>query len=134
MRNLEGALKTWQVISSPDYQPEPEALEQRLLRAYRRSYYPEGTRRHMAAVAACGSRVRQLKRIKAPTLVIHGKADVLVPVSGGIDTAKHIPNARLELIDGMGHDFPAALFAHFVELITSHIAEQSPVEQESIVA
>lgn len=131
---LEGALKTWKVISSPDYQPEKEALEHRLLRAYRRSYYPEGTRRHMAAVAACGSRVRQLKRIKAPTLVIHGKADVLVPVSGGIDTAKHIPNAKLELIEGMGHDFPAALFGHFVDLITSHIAEQSPAEQASVVA
>lgn len=123
---LEGALKTWYTICSPDFKPDESELKQRLLRSYRRSYYPQGTRRHMAAVAACGSRVKQLKRIKTPTLVIHGKADPLVPVTGGIDTAKHIPGARLELIEGMGHDLPAPLWPRFVELITDHIAGHYP--------
>ncbi len=69
---------------------------------------------------ASGDRVDVLKKIKAPTLVIHGKADKLALVEGGIDTARLIRNARLELIDGMGHDLPQPLLARFVELITSH--------------
>lgn len=117
---LESALQTWRIIGSPAYQPSDEELSERLLAAYRRSYYPAGTARQMAAISACGSRVEALKTIRAPTLVIHGKDDVLVPVTGGIDTAKHIPGARLELIEGMGHDLPTALLPTFVELIGSH--------------
>lgn len=118
---LDGAMQTWRIIGSPAYQPGDEELRDRLLAAYRRSYYPAGTARQMAAISACGSRVEALKTIVAPTLVIHGKDDPLVPVSGGIDTARHIPGARLELIDGMGHDLPTPLLPTFVELIGSHI-------------
>lgn len=120
---LEGAMQTWRVIGSPGYRPDDAELRARLLAAYRRSYYPAGTARQMAAISACGSRVDALKTIVAPTLVIHGKADPLVPVSGGIDTAKHIPNARLELIDGMGHDLPAPLLADFAGMICAHMEE-----------
>jgi proline iminopeptidase len=63
----------------------------------------------MAAIMASGSRVDLLKTITAPSLVIHGRDDVLVPVACGIDTAKQIPNARLEIIEGMGHNLPESL-------------------------
>lgn len=129
---LEGALQTWRIIGSPGYQPSDEELSERLLAAYRRSYYPAGTARQMAAISACGSRVEALKTIKAPTLVIHGKDDVLVPVTGGIDTAKHIPGARLELIEGMGHDLPAPLLPTFVELIASHIGAHATGEAVAV--
>jgi pimeloyl-ACP methyl ester carboxylesterase len=122
---LESAVRTWRIIGSPAYQPDEAVLREKLLLAYRRSYYPAGSVRQMAAITACGSRVESLKSIIAPTLVIHGKDDLLVPVSGGIDTAKHIPNARLELIDGMGHDLPTPLLPQFIELITSHIQAHS---------
>ncbi|MFT5033672.1 MAG: pimeloyl-ACP methyl ester carboxylesterase [Bacteroidia bacterium] len=125
---LESAVRTWRIIGSPAYQPEEATLREKLLQSYRRSYYPAGAARQMAAIAACGSRVEALKLIRAPTLVIHGKDDPLVPVSGGIDTAKHIRNARLELIDGMGHDLPAPLIPHFIKLISSHIQSQNSVE------
>ena len=52
--------------------------------------------------------------------MIHGKADPLVPVSGGVDTAQLIPGATLELIEGMGHDLPDELLPQFVELIRSN--------------
>ncbi len=125
---LQSAMATWRIIGSPGYQPSDAELRERLLFAFRRSYYPAGTARQMAAIAACGSRVEALKAIVAPTLVIHGKDDPLVPVAGGIDTAMHIPNAQLELIDGMGHDLPAPLLPQFVEFITSHIRSNSPSE------
>jgi pimeloyl-ACP methyl ester carboxylesterase len=116
----EYSLRTWRLIGSPAYQPSDEALREKLALSYQRSYYPQGHRRQMAAIMASGDRVAVLKKILAPTLVIHGKDDPLVPVAGGIDTARHVPGAKLELIDGMGHDLPQPLLQHFVELIGSH--------------
>ncbi len=119
---LEAAMTTMGLIGSPGYRPDEEALRDKILLSYRRSYYPSGFHRQLAAVASSGDRVSLLRKIAAPTLVIHGKADVLVPVEGGIDTARHIPDAKLELIEGMGHDFPTPLIPYFVNLIGSHIA------------
>jgi pimeloyl-ACP methyl ester carboxylesterase len=50
-------------------------------------------------------------------LIIHGNQDVLVPVSGGIDTAKHITHAELVRFEGMGHTLPRALLETFSDLI-----------------
>lgn len=114
------AMRTWRLIGSPAYQPSDDALREKLSLSYQRSYYPAGHTRQMAAIMASGDRVAVLRKIKAPTLVIHGKADPLVPVSGGIDTARLIRGAKLRLFDGMGHDLPQSLLPHFTELISSH--------------
>jgi pimeloyl-ACP methyl ester carboxylesterase len=81
-----------------------------------------------AAVLASGSRVRLLKHITTPTLVIHGRDDALVSVAGGIDTARHIHGAKLEIFDGMGHDLPKALQPDFIELIATHAKESQAAE------
>lgn len=114
---LKHALKTWALIGSPDYPPPKEELTKRILHSAERSSYPAGYRNHVAAIMASGDRRGLLRRIKCPTLVIHGKADVLIPHEGGIDTAKNIKNARLELIEGMGHDLPRQLIPKFCQLI-----------------
>ena len=114
-------MRTWRLIGSPAYPPSDEVLRQKIATSYQRSFYPAGHRRQMAAIMASGDRVSVLKKIIAPTLVIHGKADPLVPVAGGIDTARHIRGAELELIEGMGHDLPQPLLPHFVELIGNHV-------------
>jgi len=61
-----------------------------------------------------------IRGIAAPTLILHGQDDPLVPVSGAHDLARHIRGARLEIIKGMGHDLPPALLPRFVELILAH--------------
>jgi pimeloyl-ACP methyl ester carboxylesterase len=114
---LASRISLWQVVGSPAYKPSDEALRQRILRSYERSYYPPGYFRQLNAIVASGSRVKKLQTITQPSLVIHGKQDVLVPVAGGIDTARHIKGARLELFEGMGHDLPQPLLANFAELI-----------------
>ena len=116
----EYAMRTWRLIGSPAYQPTDAALREKLSQSYQRSYYPAGHSRQMAAIMASGDRIKVLKKIVAPTLVIHGKADPLVPVAAGIDTARLVRGARLELFDGMGHDLPAPLLPHFVDLISEH--------------
>ncbi len=78
------------------------------------------------AVLASGDRTRELAKITAPTLVIHGREDRLIPVRAGRNTAAAIPARELELIDGMGHDLPPALWERVVELIVRNIGRAQP--------
>lgn len=49
-----------------------------------------------------------LRHITAPTLVLHGADDPLIRPRAGRDVARAIPDARLVLLPGVGHDLPAA--------------------------
>ncbi|MYE58488.1 MAG: alpha/beta fold hydrolase, partial [Alphaproteobacteria bacterium] len=72
-----------------------------------RAYYPPGHGRHLLASIASGdSRCAALGGVTAPTVVIHGAEDPLVPVGQGEDVKNSIPDARMVVIDGMGHDVP----------------------------
>jgi pimeloyl-ACP methyl ester carboxylesterase len=112
-------------FSYPDPARPENAYAELVGRAYDRGYYPVGTVRQLLAIVADGSRVEMLKTIRVPTLVIHGGADPLVPKEGGIDTAKHISGARLEIIEEMAHDLPPSQIGHMVDLITGHAANAS---------
>lgn len=118
---LKHALATWALIGSPDYPPSEAELTDKILNSLNRSYSPKGYQHHMAAILEGGDRRGLLRKIKQPTLVIHGKADPLIPVDGGIDTAKHIKGSTLELFEGMGHDLPRQLLPKFIRLIDKHI-------------
>ena len=101
-----------------------EAPLQRRVRAdFERGWYPQGVARQMAAIVADGDRRPLLKDIKAPTLVIHGEDDPLVPLPGGRDTADNIVGARLLTIPGMGHDLPLGLVDTMANAIAEHINE-----------
>lgn len=108
------------VIGSPAYPAAEDRLQRRVRSDYERGWYPQGVARQMAAIVADGDRRPMLKGIKAPTLVIHGEADPLVPIAGGRDTAANIPGARLLTIAGMGHDLPLALVDTLADAIAAH--------------
>lgn len=107
-------------IGSPAYPPDDARLDARIRHDLARSYYPVGPARQLAAIIADGDRRRRLRGVTAPTLVIHGEADPLVPMAGGVDTAKHIAGARLETIPGMGHDLPLPLVDRLADLVAAH--------------
>jgi len=70
---------------------------------------------------------RLLGRFTCRALVIHGKSDPLGPYQGGVDTAYRIRDARLVLLDGFGHDFPAQLFERFADMIAAHASAAPPL-------
>ena len=78
----------------------------------------------MAAVIASGPRHEALRSVSAPTLVIHGSADPLVPVEGALDTQASIPGAELLIVEGMGHDLPRGAWSQIVDAIAK-LAERS---------
>ena len=79
-----------------------------------------GVGRQIGAILKSGDRTEQLKKIKAPTLVIHGDKDNIVDVSGGYATAKAIKDAKLILMAGMGHFIAHEVSPYFVDLIAGH--------------
>jgi len=117
---IEHGVQLLRAMSSPSYPTAEKHLRRRVARALRRSCCPGGIARQMLAVTACGDRTPQLRAVLAPTLVIHGAADPMVPLACGVDTAKAIPGARLEVIEGMGHDLPLQLLERLLALIDAH--------------
>jgi pimeloyl-ACP methyl ester carboxylesterase len=92
-----------------------------VLLAIERSHHPVGTLRQMMAVVADITRAALLSRVISPTLVLHGKADPLVPYACGEDTARRIYGAHLVGIDGMGHDLPPIPVAKILDALVSHL-------------
>lgn len=114
-------LKKWRLIGSPKYPSSEQRLKNIIQGQFDRGLSIDGTKRQSAAILATPSRVEALQSLQTPTLVIHGNADPLVPLECGIDTAKSIKNAKLEIIEGMGHDFPEALIDKVALFIGLHI-------------
>ncbi|HXC55752.1 MAG TPA: alpha/beta hydrolase [Rhizomicrobium sp.] len=114
---VEQAVRAQKVVGSPAYPPDEAMLKRNAIADLNRSNYPVGFTRQMAAIMASGDRRAALRKIAAPTVVLHGIADPLVPVDGGRDTAAVIPGAELREVPGMGHDLPAQLYPAFVEAV-----------------
>ena len=121
---LKHTVASARITGSPGYPADEAVLRTNALADVKRCYEPTGFSRQIAAVTATGDRRARLKTITAPTVVIHGAADPLVPVQGGHDTAENIPGARLVVIPGMGHDLPLALYDTLIDAIV-RVTERS---------
>lgn len=107
-------------IGSPAYPAREERLRDRIARDFHRSFHPTGAGRQLAAILDDGDRRGRLRAVTAPTLVIHGTDDPLVPVEGGRDTAASIAGAQLLELPGMGHDLPLELIDTVAGAIARH--------------
>lgn len=123
---IQRGIKLWKVIGSPAHPADDETLRHKVVSAMERSYYPAGRARHMAASLSARHRRQLLKTISSPALVLHGRDDPLIPVACGIDTARHLQNATLKVIPGMGHDFPEALMPVFADAIHEVARQAAP--------
>jgi pimeloyl-ACP methyl ester carboxylesterase len=106
-------------VMGPVYPIDEAQVRAQAKSDFERSYYPVGFQRQYAGIMASPDRRPKLATITAPTVVIHGEADPLVPVEGGRDTAANIRGAVLKTYPGMGHEMPAALHEAIVADIVS---------------
>jgi pimeloyl-ACP methyl ester carboxylesterase len=120
-------IRVFDVIGSPGFRATPAELREQLLPVARRGYFPAGTARQLLAILASGDRRPLLARIVAPTLVIHGADDPLVPLAAGLDTARSIRDARLEVIPGMGHDFAPGAQPRLARLVADLVRSATPI-------
>jgi pimeloyl-ACP methyl ester carboxylesterase len=118
VRHMEGVFKA---IGSTGFPRDSEDIRSLAGASYDRDRDPNSAGRQLAAIIASSDRTSELRRISAPTLVIHGSADRLVSPSGGRATAKAIPNAELMIVEGMGHDLPRAIWPRLIDAISGHV-------------
>jgi pimeloyl-ACP methyl ester carboxylesterase len=109
-------------IGSTGLPRDPEEIRELAGISYERDHDVAGPGRQLAAIIASGDRTRELRKVTAPTLVIHGTADPLVAPSGGRATARAIKGARLMTIEGMGHDLPRAAWEQLLDAVAEHTA------------
>lgn len=121
-----------QLIGSPAYPQDELALRKQATLGVDRAHNPQGFNRQLAAITASDCRQHLMPKIKAPTLVIHGSLDPVMPIAAGKQTAAQIRKAKLKIVNGMGHDFPPALMVKMTKWISKHVkkAEQKRAQKK----
>ena len=95
--------QSYTLIMAPGYaETHPEEMEHIVANA---RYRPQPAEAYLRQLQACmgNNASDRLSQIHAPTLVVHGEVDPLVPVANGTYLAAHIPGARLILYPDTGH-------------------------------
>jgi pimeloyl-ACP methyl ester carboxylesterase len=119
---IERTMKVFKLIGSRTLERDDDLIRDMAERSYDRDHDPVAPGRQLAAIIASGNRTKEIRRIKAPTLVIHGDEDKMVGPSGGRATARAIPGAKLMKIKGMGHDLPRAAWPQIVDGVVTTAA------------
>jgi pimeloyl-ACP methyl ester carboxylesterase len=118
----EHLVRLYEVIGSPGFTLDWDEIRERGRQTFDRGANPAGFLRQWAAILATGSRDAALRELSLPSLVIHGDSDRLVPLRAGRHTAACIPSARLEVIEGLGHDLPPVARLRIAELLAWNTA------------
>jgi len=91
------------LLYTPDFpKNHPREVELFMQQALKASIKPDRYQRQLKAIMTFESGKR-LKKIKTPTLIIHGKKDILIPAGNGKIISELIPKAKLILFDQSAH-------------------------------
>jgi len=121
---IERAVRNQKILGSPGYPPDEAWIREVAGQAYDRGFDPLGVARQQLAIWASGDRTKALARVTAPALVVHGDADPLIRLAGGLATAAALPDAELLVIPGMGHNLPRPVWPTLVAAI-SRLADRA---------
>ena len=130
---IDITLGIWELIGTKNSGRDPVEYRQQVAASIDRSSSPSGIRRQMAAIIATRDLREWTRNITAPSLVVHGSEDPLVPFQNGLDIAAEIKDARMEIIEGMGHDLPPKYLTEVVDHVLKHLcsAENSVDTRDS---
>lgn len=120
--SIDHFMMVQRTISGPRFPIDEEYHRWIAARAFDRAFYPQGVVRQLVAIITQKNRRPALSTLVAPTLVIHGTDDPLVPVGCGKNTAAVIPGASSMIIEGMGHDLPhGGAWPQIVDAMIEHM-------------
>lgn len=112
--------KIFKAIGSPGQSYSDEQIKEVAEEMVKNGFDVTWSYRQLLAILASGDRSKNLRRIMAPTLVIHGQEDPLLPLAAGEEVARLIPNSRMMVVKAMGHDLPDAMIDQIVPAIAKH--------------
>jgi pimeloyl-ACP methyl ester carboxylesterase len=108
--------------------PEDEAwMHERVARADQRApARPEAGVRHQDAALRLGWPVlADLTALSAPTLVVHGERDLVLPAAHADALVSGIPGARQHVVAGMGHLPTRTEWLAIADLVVAHVRATS---------
>ncbi|MEE3716032.1 alpha/beta hydrolase [Tumidithrix elongata RA019] len=105
---LEVHLKFWSMLAGTRYPFDCKPYQDLYHEGFvtRQGYNPQCFIHHLAAVQLSGTRLHELGRIQAPTMVVHGTEDPLISEAHASVYAQEIPKATYLALDGVGHEIP----------------------------
>ena len=86
-----------------------------------RSKDGSGYARQLLSILASKDRLKKIKKIKAPTLIIHGKDDPMIHVKNAYRMHKLIPHSRLKIIKNMRHLIEPEVLKQFEGILLEHL-------------
>jgi pimeloyl-ACP methyl ester carboxylesterase len=108
---LELQLQFWRMLTGSRFPFDEQRYRELYQEGFviRQGYNPHCLIHHFTAIQRSGSRMSELNRITAPTLVVHGTEDPLIPEAHAAVYAQQIPNATYLSLDGVGHEMPEGI-------------------------
>ena len=80
-----------------------------------------GYARQLLAILASKNRIKRVKALKVPTLIIHGEKDPVIDVKNAYKMEKLIPNSKLVVIPNMRHLIEEEILDQFKEDLLLHL-------------
>ncbi|MEE4464766.1 alpha/beta hydrolase, partial [Azotobacter chroococcum] len=121
---IERQVELLAALGSPQVDADRAQLRRQAAAAYDRAFNPEGVKRQILALLAEPSRVELLRRLRLPTLVVHGTADPLLPAMHGVHVAAHVQGSELRLIPGLAHRFQEAFKEPLLAAVLPYLRSQ----------
>jgi pimeloyl-ACP methyl ester carboxylesterase len=87
----------------------------------RKGQNPKARLQQLFAIIASGSRLKELKSVELPTLILHGTADRLLPIKHAKKYAALIKNSILVKLEGIGHEIPKAIIPEVHSHLIPHL-------------
>lgn len=84
-----------------------------------------GYARQLITILASKNRIKRVKLIKAPTLIIHGQEDPVINVKNSHKMHQLIPKSELVIIPNMRHLIEEEILDQFKDKLVSHLASNS---------
>ena len=109
------------VWSGPCHAIDADRVARRSMLGFRRCYRPAAVFRQALAYASAGERFDLLRRIRCPTLVIHGALDPVIPLAFAVAARDLIPGSRLVTLPDAAHDLHPAVLSRLRAAILDHL-------------
>jgi pimeloyl-ACP methyl ester carboxylesterase len=125
---LELQLQFWKMLAGSRFPFDEQRYRELYQEGFvtRQGHNPHCLTHQFTAIQRSGSRMPELSHITAPTLVVHGTEDPLIPEAHAAVYAQQIPNATYLSLDGIGHEMPEGISSTVLDAIFDLFSKVKP--------
>ncbi len=117
---LENGVELTRVLTGTRHPFDEAAARDLTTREMKRASNYRSMQNHILAIGNTPRWRERLGEIAAPTLVIHGNEDPILPLEHGVAIAEGIVGAKMLTLDGTGHEIPRPEWVIVIPAILEH--------------